>query len=287
MRKLIFILLLFPVIATAQNNVYTFNAADGTPMKRYDTTITGWNARGPAGSLGYGTVRFYSNIIDSVNDGGNVESAMYINKSSWTGNTDSLKMFVYDNIISLVANTSNQSFIYVVNSASLMGKGAIRGNTFVSSTKTLIGQMVTTNAGDTAKFMAEFPTEFSRKGTEANSFGGTYNTAMITIEDADEVVIGDDNGVIVKDTIPKRDTIRIHDTLQVPVYLVDVTDTIPATVLYKKSEKSDRIYTVKGFALVRGFKVFVNGKAQWADKPQIVGAIDDKKRLIKNVIQVL
>lgn len=143
-----------------------------------------------------------------------------------------------------------------------------------------------TITGDTAKFMAEFPTEFSRKGTEANSFGGTSNTAMITIEDADEVVIGD-QGVIVKDTIPKRDTIRIHDTIQVPVYLVDVTDTVPATVLYKKSEKSDRIYTVKGFALVRGFKVFVQGKAQWADKPQIVGALDDKKRLIKNVIQVL
>lgn len=89
-------------------------------------------------------------------------------------------------------------------------------------------------------------------------------------------------------TQPKKcDTIRIHDTLQVPVYLVDVTDTIPATVLYKKSEKSDRIYTVKGFALVRGFKVMVKGQPQWADKPQIIGALDDKKRLIKNVIQVL
>lgn len=89
-------------------------------------------------------------------------------------------------------------------------------------------------------------------------------------------------------TQPKKcDTIRIRDTVPMPVYLVDVTDTIPATVLYKKSEKSDRIYTVKGFALVRGFKVFVQGKAQWADKPQIVGALDDKKRLIKNVIQVI
>ena len=45
MRKILFILLSFPVFATAQNNVYLFNAADGTPMKRYDTTITGWNAR--------------------------------------------------------------------------------------------------------------------------------------------------------------------------------------------------------------------------------------------------
>lgn len=107
------------------------------------------NARGPAGALGYGTVRFYNNIIDSVNDGGNVESAMYINKSSWTGNTDSLKMFIEGNIISRVANTSNQSFVYVVNSAGLMGKGAIRNNTLVHPSKTTIGQMVTTNAGDT------------------------------------------------------------------------------------------------------------------------------------------
>lgn len=107
------------------------------------------NARGPAGSLGSGVVSFYNNIIDSVNDGGNVESAIYVNKSSWTGNTDSLKMFIENNIISRVANTSNQSFVYVVNSAGLMGKGAIRGNTFVHPTKTLISQMVTTNAGDT------------------------------------------------------------------------------------------------------------------------------------------
>lgn len=85
----------------------------------------------------------------------------------------------------------------------------------------------------------------------------------------------------------KCDTIRIRDTVPMPVYLVDVTDTVPATVLYKKSEKSDRIYTVKGFALVRGFKVMAQGKPQWADKPQIVGALDDKKRPIKNVIQVL
>ena len=89
-------------------------------------------------------------------------------------------------------------------------------------------------------------------------------------------------------TQPKKcDTIRIRDTVPMPVYLVDVTDTVPATVLYKKSEKSDRIYTVKGFALVRGFKVFVQGKAQWADKPQIVGALYDKKRQVKNVIQIL
>lgn len=89
------------------------------------------------------------------------------------------------------------------------------------------------------------------------------------------------------DTVYIHDTIRIKDTVNVPIYLVDVTDTLPATVMYKKDSKSDRVYTLKGFALVRGFKVMVNGKPQWADKPQVVGALDDKKRLIKNVIQVL
>jgi len=89
------------------------------------------------------------------------------------------------------------------------------------------------------------------------------------------------------DTVYIHDTIRIKDTVNVPIYLVDVTDTLPATVMYKKDSKSDRVYTLKGFALVRGFKVMVQGKPQWADKPQIVGALDDRKRLIKNVIQVL
>lgn len=89
------------------------------------------------------------------------------------------------------------------------------------------------------------------------------------------------------DTVYIRDTIRIKDTVNVPIYLVDVTDTMPATVMYKKDAKSDRVYTLKGFALVRGFKVMVQNKPQWADKPAVVGALDDKKRLIKNVIQVL
>lgn len=77
------------------------------------------------------------------------------------------------------------------------------------------------------------------------------------------------------------------DTAYVPVYLVDVTDTVSATVMYKKDSKSDRVYTLSGFALVRGFKVMMQGKPVWADKPNIIGALDDKKRVIKNVIQVL
>lgn len=113
----------------------------------YRNTII--NARGPAGSLGMGTVRFYHNVIDSVNDGGNVESAIYVNKSGWTGNTDSLKMYVENNIISRIAQTGNYSHVYYVNSANLMSKGAIRNNTFVHPSKTNISQFVATNSSDT------------------------------------------------------------------------------------------------------------------------------------------
>lgn len=45
MRCLLIILFLLPLFSIGQNNVYNFNAADGTPMKRYDTTFAGWNAR--------------------------------------------------------------------------------------------------------------------------------------------------------------------------------------------------------------------------------------------------
>jgi len=109
----------------------------------YRNTIV--NARGPAGSLGSGTVQFYQNIIDSVNDGGNVESGMYVNKSAWTGNFDSLKIRIYNNIISRVAQTGNYSHIYVVNSAGLMGKGLIADNVLVSSK----GTNIQTAASDT------------------------------------------------------------------------------------------------------------------------------------------
>lgn len=90
------------------------------------------------------------------------------------------------------------------------------------------------------------------------------------------------------DTVRIHDTIRIKDTVPVPVFLVDVTDTVPAnTIMYKKDSKSDRVYTTSGFALIRGLKTMVQGRPQWADKPQLVGALDNKKRAIKNVIQIL
>ena len=115
--------------------------------KMYNNTIV--NARGAAGTLGMGIVEFYNNIIDSIGEGGNTEPAIYANKSTWTGNTDSLKFRVYNNIIKGVLKTGNNSFVQVDNLAGLMGKGTISNNIFAHHTKTLISQMVTTNAADT------------------------------------------------------------------------------------------------------------------------------------------
>ena len=98
-----------------------------------------------------GTVYFYENIIDSVGEGGNTEPAIYANKSVWTGNFDSLKFRMYGNLITRVLKTGNNSFVQVDNLAGLMGKGKIYNNTFVSATKTLISQMVVTNASDTVE----------------------------------------------------------------------------------------------------------------------------------------
>lgn len=86
----------------------------------------------------------------------------------------------------------------------------------------------------------------------------------------------------------KKDTAQKKDTVYVPVYLFDITDTVSATVLYKEKEGSNRIYSKKGFALLRGFQmVDKKGILQWVDKPKLVGALDDKKKPVKNVIQVL
>lgn len=87
----------------------------------------------------------------------------------------------------------------------------------------------------------------------------------------------------------KPNVVHKPDTVQVPVpvYLYDITDTVNAKVMYKKSDKSDRIYQTDGFALVRGFKTLQNGQPVWVDKPQLIGALDSKKKTIKNPIQIL
>lgn len=81
------------------------------------------------------------------------------------------------------------------------------------------------------------------------------------------------------------DTVRIHDTVKVAIYLVDITDTVPATITYEMKKGKGHIRIAKGYALVRGFKVF-DKEPKWVDKPTLVGALDDKKRPLKNVIQV-
>ena len=58
---------------------------------------------------------------------------------------------MYGNLITRVLKTGNNSFVQVDNLAGLMGKGKIYNNTFVSATKTLISQMVVTNASDTVE----------------------------------------------------------------------------------------------------------------------------------------
>lgn len=131
----------------------------------------------------------------------------------------------------------------------------------------------------TGKISNCYPFVFSEKNWQLK-----FKSADTTFKNITSIELTGDTSAFLKEF---GKYITKPDTVQVPVYLVDVTDTVPANLIYKKSGKSDRVYTVKGFALVRGFKVFVNGKAQWADKPQIVGALDDKKRLIKNVIQVI
>lgn len=82
-----------------------------------------------------------------------------------------------------------------------------------------------------------------------------------------------------------KDTVHVKDTVRVPVYLVDVTDTVQASITYEKKKGSGRVYITKGFALLRGFKVF-DKEPKWVDKPALVGALDEKKRPIKNVVQV-
>lgn len=82
-----------------------------------------------------------------------------------------------------------------------------------------------------------------------------------------------------------RDTVRIKDTVYVPVYLFRVTDTIPCQYLYEGSKK--RIYKDRGFVLVQGVKVNNGKELQWAEQPNPVGVLDEKKRPVKKVIQIL
>mgnify|MGYP000912040426 CR=1 FL=1 len=86
----------------------------------------------------------------------------------------------------------------------------------------------------------------------------------------------------IKDTTVKA----AKDTVFVPVYLVDITDTVPANITFERKKGKGHLRLVKGYALYRGFKVY-DKEPKWVVKPDFVGALDAKKKPIKNVIQVL
>lgn len=73
------------------------------------------------------------------------------------------------------------------------------------------------------------------------------------------------------------------DTVKVPVYLIDITDTVKGIVLYKKKSSSNKIFQVEGYNLLRGFKT-LDGK--WITMPNHVGALDNKKRRLMYWISI-
>lgn len=79
----------------------------------------------------------------------------------------------------------------------------------------------------------------------------------------------------------------VQDTVYVPVYLIDVTDTIQAAFVYRKHSKSAKLKTMQGYVLVRGFKTIAGGKPVWADNPVLAGGLTKKKKPVKNVISIL
>lgn len=115
----------------------------------YGNTIV--RARGPIGAFNaYGPIRIYNNIVDSVDDGANVENGYYAsNNARWALVQDTMQVFFENNILRNIAQTGNFSHGRVINDSGRVKKGAIRGNTFVHPTKTLISQLVTTAVNDT------------------------------------------------------------------------------------------------------------------------------------------
>lgn len=71
-----------------------------------------------------------------------------------------------------------------------------------------------------------------------------------------------------------RDTIRIHDTLRIPIYHYQSSDTIQAAFLLK----GDRL--ISGFIIYSGFKVQTSKGLQWSAEPVASGFLDRKRRVI-------
>lgn len=115
----------------------------------YGNTVI--NARGPIGAFNsYGPIHIYNNIVDSVDDGANVENGYYAqNNARWAQVPDTMRVFFENNLLARIAQTGNYSHGRVVNDSGRVGKGAIRNNIFQHLTKTLISQLVTSAANDT------------------------------------------------------------------------------------------------------------------------------------------
>lgn len=115
----------------------------------YGNTIV--RARGPIGAFNaYGPISIYNNIVDSVDDGSNVENGYYASSNArWALVQDTMRVFFENNLLRNIAQTGNYSHGRVINDSGRVKKGAIRNNLFQHPTKTLISQLVTSAANDT------------------------------------------------------------------------------------------------------------------------------------------
>ena len=84
----------------------------------------------------------------------------------------------------------------------------------------------------------------------------------------------------------KKDSILNKvDTLRIPVY--ERTDTLPVKgVLYKF--KNEVRVSMPAFVIAKGFKVKnQRNEFEWAEQPQILGFLNQKKKPVKNFIQII
>lgn len=80
--------------------------------------------------------------------------------------------------------------------------------------------------------------------------------------------------LVTSNVISFRDTVYIHDTLRIPIYHYQSSDTIQAAFLLK----GDRL--ISGFIIYSGFKVQTSKGLQWSAEPVASGFLDRKRRVI-------
>lgn len=68
-----------------------------------------------------------------------------------------------------------------------------------------------------------------------------------------------------------------------PTYLFERTDTIQVFAA-TYGEREAVKYSQPAYAIYKGFK---NDKGQWSGQPTLIGVLDNKKRSIKNPLQIL